>query len=230
MHTGSLPEHDAMGPTTRAIEAASIAASAALVAASFVRLARAEEVTGWWLPLAAFAGAIAADLSSGAVHWVADTWGSESMPFLGRRLLRPFRVHHVNPDDFLRRDFVDCNGDVALLTCPILLASWLVPLSGEWGAAAAVFLLAFASVSLPTNQVHQWAHMPRPPRAVVWLQRRGLILSRAEHSLHHSGDHTARYCIATGWCNSALDAIGFFSALERAISAVTGLQPRGDLE
>ena len=29
---------------------------------------------------------------------------------------------------------------------------------------------------LPTNQVHQWAHMPAQPRAVRLFQRMGLIL------------------------------------------------------
>ena len=33
--------------------------------------------------------AIAADLVSGIVHWTADTWGSEMMPVVGRRFLRP---------------------------------------------------------------------------------------------------------------------------------------------
>ena len=43
---------------------------------------------------------------------------SETMPILGRRLLRPFRVHHVTPDDFLRRGFLTVNGDVALISIP----------------------------------------------------------------------------------------------------------------
>ncbi|MFI5314596.1 MAG: fatty acid desaturase family protein [Myxococcota bacterium] len=228
MHTGSLPKHDVMGPVTRAVEAGSIAAAAALVLVDGARLASWGDVGGAWLPLVAIAGALGADFASGLVHWAADTWGSESLPVLGRRLLRPFRVHHVNPDDFLERDFIDCNGDVALLASPLLVAAWLIPLENEWARIASAFLVVFAAVSLPTNQVHQWAHMPRPPRAVAWLQRRGWILSRAEHGRHHRAPHTSRYCIATGWCNAALDAIGFFPALERAISAVTGLRPRGD--
>ena len=35
---------------------------------------------------------------------------------IGPRLLVPFRVHHVNPEDFLRRRFVDTNGEVAAIT------------------------------------------------------------------------------------------------------------------
>jgi hypothetical protein len=137
MHVEALPEHDVVGPVTRALEAGSLALAA---------------------------GAIAADLVSGIVHWTADTWGRESLAFFGPRFLRPFRIDHVNPDDILERGFVDCNGDVALLACPVPLLAAVTPLVG----------------------------------------------------------------IATGWCNSALEALGVFPALERAISTLTGLEPRSD--
>ena len=228
MHSGSLPRHDVVGPVTRLVETGSIAAATLLLSADALRLAGAREVRAWWLPFAALAGVVAADLASGLVHWIADSWGRESLPVVGRRLLRPFRVHHVNPDDFLARDFVDRNGDVALLAIPLLAAAWLTPLSSEGARIAAVLLVAFGAVSLSTNQVHHWAHAPRPPRAVAWLQRRGWILSRAEHERHHTEPHTTRYCIATGWCNPALDALGVFRALERLLTAVTRLRPRSD--
>ena len=117
------------------------------------------------------AAGVVADLMSGVVHWVADTWGHESWPVIGPRLLRPFRVHHVNPDDMLGRGFLDLNGDVALLTLPLLATAWLLPTESRAGLVAATFFTAWAAWALPTNQVHQWAHMVRPPRAVRWLQR-----------------------------------------------------------
>jgi ubiquitin-conjugating enzyme E2 variant len=228
METEELPKHDVMGPVTRALELGSIAAAVALVLLNALRLAGEPRLLAWWLPFALAAGAIAADFVSGLVHWAADTWGRDSLPFIGPRFLRPFRIHHVNPEDILERDFIDCNGDVALLACPVLLGAALTSLSEELGCALSVFLAAFGTVSLPTNLVHQWAHRPDRPRVVAWLQRRGLILSRAVHAGHHTAPHTTRYCIATGWCNSTLEAIGFFPALERVISALTGLRPRSD--
>jgi ubiquitin-conjugating enzyme E2 variant len=174
------------------------------------------------------AAGFGADLMSGIVHWTADTWGSETCPVFGRRFLRPFRVHHVNPHDFLRRDVVDCNGDVAMLNLPMLAGALLIPLATGAGQIAAVALVAFCAVMLPTNQVHQWAHMTSPPRLVRWLQRAGLILSHEEHGRHHIEPYVANYCIATGWCNRALTAIGFFSILERTVTMLTGIQPRHD--
>jgi plasmanylethanolamine desaturase len=227
-HAEALPKHDVMGPVTRALEAGSLLLAGALVAWNAARFAAEPRVFAWWLPLALLAGALAADLVSGLVHWAADTWGHESLVFFGPRFLRPFRVHHVNPDDILERDFVDLNGDVALLACPVLLGAALTSLSDELSSAASVFLAAFATFSLPTNLVHRWAHQAQPPRLAAWLQRHGLILSRAVHLGHHTAPHTSHYCIATGWCNAALESLGFFPALERAIESLTGARPRSD--
>ena len=216
-----LPAHDEIGWGQRASETASIVAAGALIAIHFTRLL--DRVTlSWSIALTIAAGAVFADFISGMVHWFADTWFEETMPILGRRLLRPFRVHHVNPGDFLRRNFVDTNGDVSMVMIPLLLLLFLVP------APVAVFLLAACIVAWPTNQVHQWAHMPRPPRIVAWLQSKGVLLSHADHRLHHEAPYVEYYCIATGWLNRPLTRIRFFRRLERLITRVTGLKPRID--
>jgi ubiquitin-conjugating enzyme E2 variant len=206
-----------MGPVTRAIEALSIAAALGLLALNGIRLAGEPGWVSWRSVTALAAGAILADFGSGIVHWAADTWGRESLPIVGRRFLRPFRIHHVNPRDILRRDFVDLNGDVALLTCPIFAAAWAMPLSSEAGRLAALLLFACAAAALPTNQVHQWAHRPDPPALVAWLQRCGLILDRARHARHHTPPFVSNYCIATGWCNGLLDRLEVPGRLERRL-------------
>ncbi len=182
----------------------------------------------WWIPFLVVTAGIAADLVSGLVHWAADTWGRETMAFVGPRFLRPFRVHHVNPDDFLRRSFIDCNGDVAMLTLPLLLAAMWIPLDSGWGLVAEVWVVAFVVWTLPTNQVHQWAHMPEPPRVVRWLQRHRVILNPESHDRHHVSPYAVNYCIATGWCNRALATIHFFPTLEHVITRLTGWLPRDD--
>lgn len=222
----SLPQHDELAPLTRIIEVACLTGAFGLLLAQLFRFFITPGFFTWWLPLAILAAMLLADLASGMIHWIADTWGSETMPVLGRRFLRPFRVHHVNPDDFLRRDFIDTNGDVALITIPFLMAAWLIPLDHELGRLAAVSLVAFAACALPTNQVHQWAHMSRPPAWVRTLQRWGVLLSREQHQVHHTAPHAVNYCITTGWCNRALTAIDFFLALEKIVTGLTGLKPR----
>jgi ubiquitin-conjugating enzyme E2 variant len=224
----TAPRHDELGWVTRAIEIASMAAAGGLLLAQAIRFAGAPRWIEWWTPAAIVAGLIAADLASGVVHWFADTWGSETMPVLGRRLLRPFRVHHVNPCDFLRRDFIDTNGDVSMVIIPFLLPGFVLPLDSAVGRAATVFLAAMSLAAIPTNQVHQWAHMPHPPKWVKRLQDCHVILSRREHLRHHAEPHATHYCIALGWCNGVLSATGSFRAIERMITRLTGIQPRAD--
>ena len=182
----------------------------------------------WWTFAAVVAGLAAADFGSGLVHWAADTWGRDDWPIVGPRLLVPFRVHHVNPADFLRRRFIDTNGEVAMIAVPVLLALVAIPLDRWWGGPIAVFGFAFCGVGVLTNQIHQWAHMPSPPRVVRALQRCGLFLDRETHAAHHARPYDRRYCITTGWCNRPLDAIDFFRRLESLITSLTGAAPRQD--
>ena len=225
--TAGLPGHDAVVGLTRTIEVVSLLAAGSLLLANIAHAFTAGLLLHWWAPLVVVTAGLAADLVSGLVHWTADTWFSETMPVLGRRFLRPFRVHHVNPDDFLKRDFVDCNGDVAMLNIPFLSLALLIP-DTTIGGAVSLALMTFSVVSLPTNQVHQLSHMPSPPALVSWLQRHGVILSSDAHGSHHRAPYVANYCIATGWCNRWLTAIDFFPTCERLVSRISGLQPRSD--
>ena len=223
-----LPEHGPMGPLARAIEVACLVAAAVMILLHTFRFSAVPDLFGWRSLVAILSATLLADFASGVVHWLADTWGSQTMPVFGRRFIRPFRVHHINPDDFLIRDFIDTNGDVAMTALPLLLLAFLMPLTDELDQASAVFVVAFCATGLITNQVHQWAHMSRPPSPVYWLQRWGLLLSREAHQMHHTAPHAMNYCITTGWCNRMLTAVGFFPALESGISRLTGLRPRGE--
>jgi ubiquitin-conjugating enzyme E2 variant len=205
-----------------------IATAVALLAACGYRLLAGVDVWQWWVPLVCVAGVATADFGSGLVHWAADTWGRDDLPVIGSRLLVPFRVHHVNPDDFVERRFLDTNGEVAAIALPVLCALLMIPIDGRWGAVSAVFGFAFCGVGIFTNQIHQWAHTPSPPRGVRMLQHCGVLLSRTAHTAHHDRPYDAHYCITTGWCNRPLEAIGLFRRLEWVITRVTGALPRQD--
>jgi ubiquitin-conjugating enzyme E2 variant len=223
-----LPAHYELTRSQFACSAVSIAMAFALLGIATVRIVRGVDLWHWWMPIAFVAGLATADFTSGLVHWAADTWLRDDCPIIGRRLLVPFRIHHINPHDFLRRRFVDTNGEVAVLAIPVLLALGTVPLDRDWGAALAVFGLAFCGIGSLTNQIHQWAHMPSPPRAVRLLQSTGLVLGAAEHTRHHARPYDCRYCITTGWCNGPLDAVDFFRRMETMIMRLTGALPRQD--
>ncbi|SRR5258706_2233682 len=224
----AFPVHDEVGWGQRTFEAGCIAGASILLALHCIRVISCKSLWTWPLGLAIIGGALSADFTSGMVHWFCDTWFHDSLPFFGRRFLRPFRVHHVNPNDFLRRDFIDTNGDVSMLVIVVLLCALLIPLKSAGELWLVVYLLAFSFVAWPTNQVHQWAHMPQPPRWIARLQRHGLILSRPAHLEHHVAPYATNYCIATGWLNRLLSEIRFFDRLEMLITRITGLQPRED--
>jgi ubiquitin-conjugating enzyme E2 variant len=212
----------------RVLLLAALAAAPLLVTIHAARIASSGTVSGSGAVAAVVAALICADLLSGLVHWFADTWGSESWPVIGPRLLRPFRLHHVNPDDLLRRRFIDCNGDVAVLSTAALSLTFLVPLHSGGASLVAVFVVALAAWLLPTNQVHQWAHQTEPAAVVRLAQRCGLVLDFQRHRVHHVAPFDRQYCILTGWCNRPLGALGVFPALERIVSTLTGAVPRAD--
>ena len=182
----------------------------------------------WWIPVSLVMGVVVADFASGLVHWAADTWGHADMPMIGKRVLLPFRVHHVNPDDILRRSFLDANGDVAALTVPALIGLLFVPVDNEAGQVVSVAGMGCCAIGMLTNQIHQWAHRPSPPRPVRLLQALGLVLRPGDHARHHGSPFAVHYCITTGWCNALLEATGFFRRLETAVTAFTGIRPRED--
>ena len=223
----NVPGHDDISRTMQVYEALSIVTAVSLLVVHAVRISRFPSFE-WWLVPVGLVGAVSADFVSGVVHWAADTWGRETLPVIGRRLLRPFRVHHVNPDDFLRRGFLDVNGDVATIVAVFLLSAFAISTGTAWGRMAEVFMTAFCLVGLPTNQVHQWAHFHEVPRVVDLLQRSGLILGRTAHARHHVSPFARNFCIATGWCNRPLTNLGLFPRLERLVTRLTGLKPRDD--
>lgn len=223
-----MPTHYELTRSQLLFSFLALAAAFLLLGTFGFRIAMRADLWQWQFPLALVGGIVAADFASGLIHWGADSWGRHDLPIIGHRVLVPFRVHHRNPDDFLRRRFVDTNGDVALVAVPVLLGLLAVPVETPWGASVGVFGFGLCGIGMFTNQIHQWAHMPSPPRPIRFLQDCGVLLGRAEHATHHERPHDRRYCITTGWCNRPLEAIGFFRRLEDAITGLTGARPRQD--
>lgn len=156
-----------------------------------------------------FFGLCLADLVSGVVHWLADTYGSTKTPIF-HEFVRTFREHHTDPLAITRHDAIETNGDVFIFSSPG--HALLLCFASSAYSHATVFGLMFGSYL--NSQLHKWAHVAKPPAVVRLLQRRGLVLSPTHHAKHHSGDHTTNYCITFGWMNAVLDRTRFFRGLE----------------
>jgi plasmanylethanolamine desaturase len=228
MHVDARRAVDEASPQQRVAWGIAIAAASMLLAAVVVDVVVRANLLQWWLPVSLLAGIVAADFGSGVVHWGADTWGRADLPVIGPRLLLPFRVHHLYPEDFLRRRFLDTNGDVAALTIPVLLGLFFMPRDTGSQQAIGVFGVGFCGMAMMTNQIHQWAHTASPPPPVRVLQELRLLLPPEAHATHHDRPYDAHYCITTGWCNRPLEAVAFFPRLEAVITRLTGAVPRQD--
>ena len=176
----------------------------------------------WLLPIIAVLAYLAADLISGFVHFLADNFGSSEMPVIGPHFIGAFREHHVDPKGITRHDFIDTNGNNSLVSLPFLLLAWLeLPIEATVsGYLFGTFFLLLCLAVFLTNQFHKWAHTEDPPTLAVWLQRRGLILSKEHHDVHHASPYDTYYCITVGVWNPLLDRTRFFERTERLLRRI----------
>jgi hypothetical protein len=220
------PSPASYGRGHRALEIAAIAFAFGSLLWIAVRIVAATHSVGGWIgiALAAVGGYIVSDLLSGVVHWAGDTVGDETTPIFGPNFVRPFRFHHVDPEDITRHDFVETNGNNCIVASPVL-AALLFIMPRETGALFYTsVVVAFTSFFVfCTNQFHKWAHTKNPAPWVRMLQRVGLILSPEHHVVHHTAPRDKYYCITVGWMNPLLDKIHFFRICE---AAITRINPR----
>ena len=149
------------------------------------------------------------DLLSGIVHFLADNYGSEGTPFVGKRFCKPFRDHHVDPKGITRRGFIEANANTCILSLlPLAIVVWLGPYETGPAAFGATLGALILITVIMTNQFHKWAHVDHPPRPVAALQRWGVILTKDNHDLHHIAPYDTYYCITTGWLNPLFDRLG----------------------
>jgi len=218
--TAPLKHGSAALLSRRVFELGAIFVAAALLATTAYLAFEARPAGSVWMPLGfLLLGLVASDAISGTVHWVADTYGSPTMPVFGS-FVRTFREHHGDPKAITRHDWIEANGDVCLFSAPVHAGAlfWVDdPFVLSW--MTGLFMGSYSN-----SQIHKWAHMDQPPRVVSWLQRLRIVLSSSHHQQHHRGPHLTHYCITTGWTNGVLDYLRCFRILERLLGTF-GIQP-----
>ncbi len=166
----------------------------------------------------ALIGWLIADLLSGLFHWWEDRVGRLDWPLIGRFVVAPNRLHHVDVLAFTRSGLVERNLVVWLLVAAISIG-WLA-LTGPsvtWATATLGGLLV--------NEVHRMAHLPASAGPVSRvLQEIGLFQSPKHHAGHHRAPSDRRYCILTDWLNPVLDAVAAWTRIEAVMTRV-GLEP-----
>ena len=163
----------------------------------------------------AWSALLVADFLSGLVHFMCDNVGSADTPVVGRKFIKSFRDHHLDPEAMTRADFISVNADNFAVCLPVLIpaALWL---DVDRHFATAWFLAALIGCVVITNQAHQWAHMSDPPMVARLLQRT-FLLSPDSHRVHHVAPHDQNYCITSGMLNPLLTRVDFWPKLLRAL-------------
>jgi hypothetical protein len=183
---------------------------------------------GWTSLMAALVvGYFLADLASGAVHWVIDTWLDERT--LGRGIAIT-REHHTHPDHVHGYGFLEFAslgsapsavvfGSAFAITalCPVSALAYALVVLWFVGSLCLLFGMSF----------HNLAHRPAGSAIMRLAQRLHLVCPPAHHWVHHR-DHTVHYCVVNGWANYVTDDLHLWRGLERLIGAVTGMVPRLD--
>ncbi len=208
----------------RIAEATALILCPLLLAICFVLTAETllrRELTGI-LVLGGTAGWAAADIVSGLVHWGFDRYGHESTPLLGPHFIKPFREHHRDPKAMTRHDFLETNGNTAMLGTvagiSFVATFWYFGRESMVITTIIYFLACTSIWSLPSNQVHKWAHQDTAPAPIRLLQKLRVILPPTRHEIHHRPPHLLHYCIAHGNLNRLLDLIRFFPGIEKGLS------------
>ncbi len=169
----------------------------------------------------------AADIASGIVHWLCDTYGSATTPVFGPGFIRVFRLHHRFPKDICISPFVFTIGYVAVLSSlilPVFIYLLLKIPDSSFIAFTSFTFAIVAFLTVLTNQFHKWAHSDSTYKWVRFLQKNKIILEPSHHKVHHTAPHKTYYCITHGWTNPILEKIDFFRKIEYLLAKI-GFKP-----
>ena len=145
-----------------------------------------------------------ADLLSGIVHWLEDSYGNPKTMFLGigKHIVIPNLVHHIRPREMTGGKWYERVWTSAVFLFLILLV--LVAL----GLANKLVYLTFA-IAVWGNEIHCWNH--RTPKAngkiITFLQRCYIIQSPKQHAKHHFSPYASNYCAITPFLNPILELL-----------------------
>lgn len=182
-------------------------------------------------------GILYADLISGIVHWLADTYGEITWPIVGI-FIHSFREHHVDSTKITKYDWIGTNGDncmvvfltlwIPFVTFKVLEEYFYYKFSNIFKSCVYTFWILQSIFVAVTNQIHKASHQFRPHWFWKLLQDHHIILTKKTHNIHHVYPFDKNYTITTGWLNPLLNKINFWRSMEYIIEKITGQKARID--
>jgi plasmanylethanolamine desaturase len=165
-----------------------------------------------------------ADLVSGLVHWIEDTFWTENSPIVGKWIVTPNSLHHRDGFAFTKCTWWQSSWDLVFAGLLIVAIAWLLH-DLSW------YVVLFTIAGANANQVHKWSHMAQRdvPALVRVLQKYHVLQSPGHHAGHHRGEWNTRFCVITDVLNPLLDRSRFWRALEALLVPVFGAPRRFDV-
>lgn len=151
-------------------------------------------------------GYFAADLFSGCAHLTTDSWNPEIFPESLAKVFRGAQEHHNNPADVLGEGVWENNKKYHVASYVALGITSLLRLSG-FGFASEILDVVIL-MNMWTGWFHACGHGAYQEYPIVRvLQRKGLLISKAEHGKHHKPPHERDFCVISGLMNPVLNRV-----------------------
>jgi ubiquitin-conjugating enzyme E2 variant len=164
---------------------------------------------------------LAADLFTGFVHWMEDTFWTEETPLIGKWLIQPNELHHRKPTAFLEKNWWQSSYDAVITALLILVAAYLLNQLN-------FMVWVFALTGCCATQIHKYSHQPksRLPGVIRMLQKIRIIQDNRHHAKHHVGKKDTYYCLITPVLNPLLDRVHFWIVMQKILTPVFGKSRR----
>lgn len=162
-----------------------------------------------------------ADLLTGLVHWLEDTYGNPNTQFMGigKHIVIPNLVHHIRPRELTQGTWFSRVWTSAVFLLILLFLLWV------FNCDSPMVYMVFA-IAVWGNEVHCWSH--RSPKEngklITFLQKSYIIQSPKQHGKHHFSPYASHFCALTPYLNPILEMIYFWRILEFALKLI-GIKP-----
>lgn len=160
---------------------------------------------------------VLADLLSGIVHWLEDTYGNPNTKFLGigKHIVIPNLIHHIRPRELTNGTWFSRIWTSAVFLLIVLIVLWIFNLTTP------MVYMTFA-IAVWGNEIHCWNH--RSPKEngklITFLQKCYLVQSPKQHAVHHFSPYASNFCAITPFLNPILEFIRFWRVLELLLSLI----------
>lgn len=170
-------------------------------------------------------GFIVADIFTGTIHWLEDTYLSYCINFpILSSISKDNEMHHYFPRSILAYSYLDH----LTLSLPFVIMMLLLFffINKCFLYKHIFFFISFFTFTALSNIIHRLSHMRDCEKSdfIKNIQTTGILCSQEHHNKHHIRN-LEKYCVISEYNNYFLDNMNFWRLLEYIIYVITGIKP-----